>query len=419
MNKELQIKGQKAKAASRILAPINSERKNSILETLANLIVERETDIIEANLSDLRESRENGLNDALLDRLMLNSQRLRSIANDVRCVVNLADPVGSALDSRVMGNGLNITRQRVPLGVIGVIYESRPNVTIDISALCLKSGNAVILRGGKEARRSNQALAAVVTEACRQHQLPDGTVQLIESADRELVGEMLRAEQYIDMIIPRGGQGLHDYAKKNATIPVITGGIGICHIYVDDQVDAETVVPIVQNAKVQRPTVCNALDTLLVHQDRAEEFLPKIYKTLAANGVEFRCDPAAMKIADDHPNCKPAGEDDFDTEFLSLVLAVKVVSSMEEAIEHIYQHSTRHSDSILTTNYQRARQFVSQVDSAAVYVNASTRFTDGAQFGLGAEVAVSTQRVHARGPMGLEALTTYKWIVLGDGHVRP
>jgi glutamate-5-semialdehyde dehydrogenase len=291
-------------------------------------------------------------------------------------------------------------------------------VTVDIAALCLKSGNAAILRGGKEAVHTNRALATAVADACERSNVPAGAVQLLQSQDRSMVKELLTANQYVDMIIPRGGASLHKYALQNATIPVITGGIGICHIYVDRNADPNKVIPIVHNAKVQRPTVCNAVDTLLVHRDLAAELLSKIADDLARAGVELRCEPRALKILMGHPAARSAGPGDFDTEFLSLVLAVKVVESMDEALEHIHRHGTQHSDAILTENYSHAMRFVNEVDSAAVYVNASTRFTDGAQLGLGAEVAISTQRLHARGPMGLRELTTYKYQVRGTGQVR-
>jgi len=333
-------------------------------------------------------------------------------------VMALPDPVGEVFDGTTLPNGLQVAKRRVPIGVIGVIYESRPNVTVDVSVLCLKSGNAVILRGGKEAFHTNVALTQAVVEACRAHNIPEGAVQIIESQDRALVLEMLRAHQYIDMIIPRGGAALHEFARQNATIPVITGGVGICHIYVDRTADLTKALPIIHNAKTQRPTVCNALDTLLVHQDIAATFLPQVADMLAAANVELRCEPRALAVLEGHPAVRPASPEDFDTEFLSLVLAVKVVDGLDEALEHIHVHSTHHSDAILTEDYSAAMRFVNEVDSAAVYVNASTRFTDGGQFGLGAEVAISTQRLHARGPMGLRELTTYKWVIFGSGQVR-
>lgn len=418
MFEEVIEKGERARQAARRLAVLDSVAKNRALEAIAETILEREREILDANSQDLENGRRQGLTEALMERLLLNHQRLEGIANDVMAVAALPDPIGKAFDARKLLNGLSVERRRVPVGVIGVIYESRPNVTVDIASLCLKSGNAAILRGGKESVRSNRALADAVVYGAQRSGMPDGAIQLIESQDRAVVKELLTANQYIDMIIPRGGPGLHQFARDNATIPVITGGIGICHIYVDQSADADMVLPIVHNSKVQRPTVCNALDTLLMHRDVAPDLLPRIAEDLVAVGVELRCEPRAMRILAGHPAVNAAGPDDFDTEFLSLVLAVKVVDSLDEALDHIFSHGTQHSDAIITESYSHAMRFVDEVDSAAVYVNASTRFTDGAQLGLGAEVAVSTQRLHARGPMGLRELTTYKWVILGEGQIR-
>lgn len=415
---EIHDLGRRARAASRTLRTVTTDAKNAALEAIAADLVRRRAFILEANAEDLAAGREAGLSAPLLERLTLSESRLEGMAKDVRAVAALPDPVGKTIDERLLPNGLRVSRRRVPLGVIGVIYESRPNVTVDIAALCLKSGNATILRGGKESARSNQALAEVVAAACEQAGVPGDAVQLVRSQDRALVKDMLTASEYIDLIIPRGGAALHQFAKENATIPVITGGIGICHVYVDESADPAKVLPIIFNAKVQRPTVCNALDVILIHSAVAGDLLPKIAADLERAEVRLRCEPRAYEILKHHPLACLAGPEDFDTEFLSLVAAVKVVDSLDEAIEHIQQHSTQHSDAILTENYSHAMRFVNEVDSAAVYVNASTRFTDGAQFGLGAEVAISTQRLHARGPMALEELTTYKWVVLGSGQVR-
>ncbi len=415
---ELKDKGERARHASRRLATLNTTVKNKALKAIAETLMEQEPAILSANDHDVDAAQEAGLSEPMLDRLLLTVHRLEAIANDVLAVAALPDPVGEMFEAQTLPNGLRIAKRRVPVGVIGVVYESRPNVTVDISALCLKSGNAAILRGGKEATHTNHALAEAITAGCERSGIPQGAIQLIQSPDRALVKEILTASQYIDMIIPRGGASLHQFALDNATIPVITGGIGICHTYVDQGADPAKVIPIVHNAKVQRPTVCNALDTVLIHRDVAQDLLPKIADDLARAGVELRCEPRALEILIGHPAARSAGPNDFDTEFLSLVLAVKVVDSLDEAIEHIYRHSTRHSDAIITEDYSHAMRFVDEVDSAAVYVNASTRFTDGGQFGLGAEVAVSTQRLHARGPMGLKELTTYKWVVFGDGQVR-
>ena len=418
MNNELTMKGKAAKQAARTLALLNTAAKNRALETIAEAILDHQEDILAANEKDIEVGRANGLSEALLDRLLLTPARLAGMANDVRSIINLPDPVGVEFESRRLPNDLQVSKRRIPIGVIGVIYESRPNVTIDISALCLKSGNAAILRGGKESAHSNQALAKAVQAGCTAADLPTSSVQLIESTDRALVKEMLQANEVIDMIIPRGGAALHQFAIENATVPVITGGIGICNIYVDDAADLEKVVPITVNAKVQRPSVCNALDTLLVHESVAPTILPQVADALAKHNVEIRCEPRALSILEDHPAVKPANPEDFDTEFMSLIASIKVVDSLDEAMDHIYAHSMGHTDAIITENYSSAQQFVNGVNSSAVLVNASTRFNDGGQFGLGAEVAISTQPLHARGPMGLMELTTYKWVVFGNGQIR-
>jgi glutamate-5-semialdehyde dehydrogenase len=415
---ELEELGKQARQVARILRTLDTNVKNDALRAVAETIEENAFDILSANSEDIEAGRAAGLDEHMLERLLLTESRLASIADGVRSVAALPDPVGESFDARTLPNGLRISKRRVPIGVIGVIYESRPNVTVDIAALCLKSGNAAILRGGKEAVHSNRALADAVSAGCGKAGVPGDAVQLVKTQDRALVKDMLTAGDYIDMIIPRGGPGLHTFARENATIPVITGGIGVCHTYVDASADPAKVLPIVYNAKVQRPTVCNALDVLLIHSAVAGDLLPRIADDLARAEVTLRCDPRALAILQGHPLVSPAGTGDFDTEFLSLVLAVRVVDSLDEALDHISRHSTQHSDAIITEDYSNAMRFVDVVDSAAVYVNASTRFTDGGQFGLGAEVAISTQRLHARGPMALRELTTYKWVVLGDGQVR-
>jgi glutamate-5-semialdehyde dehydrogenase len=416
---ELVEKGKRARQAARRLSTLSTTVKDDALRSIADAIMARKSLILDANARDLEAGRSAGLGEAMLDRLLLSEQRLLGIAGDVSTVVSLPDPVGESFDGNTLPNGLQVGKRRVPVGVIGVIYESRPNVTVDISALCLKSGNAAILRGGKEAAHSNRALTDAVVEGCQKADIPDGAIQLIESQDRDLVRDLLRANEYVDMIIPRGGAGLHQFALENASVPVITGGIGVCHIFVDLSANMARAIPIIHNAKVQRPTVCNALDTLLVHQDVAGNLLPLIADDLHAAGVELRCEPRALEILSGHPAARLAGVEDFGTEFLALILSVKVVDNLDEALDHIHHHSTNHSDAILTEDYSNAMRFVDEVDSAAVYVNASTRFTDGSQFGLGAEVAISTQRLHARGPMGLKELTTYKWVVFGQGQARP
>jgi glutamate-5-semialdehyde dehydrogenase len=418
MNQELEIKGKAAQQASRILATLDTATKDKALSIISETIMDHEPHILEANDKDLEAGRAAGLSEALLDRLLLTAQRLENIANDVKAIVNLPDPVGEDFDSRRLPNGLQISKRRIPIGVVGVIYESRPNVTIDISTLCLKSGNAAILRGGKESAHSNQALAKAVQLGCSAAGLPAASAQLIESTDRELVKEMLRANGLIDMIIPRGGAALHQFAIDNASVPVITGGIGICHVYVDAAADLTKVAPIVVNAKVQRPSVCNAMDTLLVHHAVAPQILPLVAEALTEHNVELRCEPQALAILEDHPAAVPMGADDFDTEFMSLIAAVKVVESVDEAIDHIFAHGSGHTEAIITEDYTNAMRFTNEINASAVMVNASTRFNDGGQFGLGAEVAVSTQPLHARGPMGLKELTTYKWIVMGSGQIR-
>jgi glutamate-5-semialdehyde dehydrogenase len=418
MNEELRNLGERAREVSRRLRTLGTARKNEALGAIADTIEEQAGSIVAANARDTDAGRAAGLDEHMLERLLLTEARLLGVAEGVRSVAALPDPVGESFDALTLPNGLRISKRRVPIGVIGVIYESRPNVTVDIAALCLKSGNSAILRGGKEAVHSNRALAEAIQAGCERAGAPADSVQLVRSQDRAFVGEMLKANAYIDMIIPRGGAGLHAYAVENATIPVITGGIGICHAYVDASADPAKVVPIVFNAKVQRPTVCNALDVVLVHSSVAGSLLPEIAADLARAGVALRCGPRAHTILRDHPLASAAGPEDFDTEFLSLVLAIRVVDSVDEALDHVHRHSTGHSDAIITEDYTNAMRFVEEVDSAAVYVNASTRFTDGGQFGMGAEVAISTQRLHARGPMALRELTTYKWIVLGDGQVR-
>ncbi len=421
MNEELKILGKQARLAARDLSQVGNAQKNKALAAIAEEIIARTNDILSANTEDIHTAHEMGLSESMIDRLRLSPQRLQGIAAGVMQVAQLPDPVGEEFDSRVLDNGLRISKRRIPIGVMGVIYESRPNVTVDIAALAIKSGNAAILRGGKEARRSNRAFADVIAAGCAAAGLPAHAVQLVHSTDRALVREMLRAHKYIDMIIPRGGASLHQFALENATIPVITGGIGVVHLYVDKAADRAKVAPIAVNAKVQRPSVCNALDVLLIHSAVAEEILPEVAQAWAEHGVEMHCDPRSLAILSPQfeKHIVPAGDDDFDTEFLSLRAAIKVVDSLDDALDHIFEHSTKHSEAIITEDYSAAMRFVNALDSSAVFVNASTRFNDGGQFGLGAEVAISTQRLHARGPLGLKELTTYKWVVLGNGQIRP
>ncbi|HIE8943028.1 TPA: glutamate-5-semialdehyde dehydrogenase [Klebsiella variicola subsp. variicola] len=415
----LEQMGIAAKAASWQLALLSSREKNQVLEKIADYLEAQTDDILRANAEDLAEARANGLSEAMLDRLALTPARLSGIASDVRQVCNLAHPVGQVIDGGLLDSGLRIERRRVPLGVIGVIYEARPNVTVDVASLCLKTGNAAILRGGKETWRTNAATVKVIQQALQECGLPAAAVQAIESPDRALVGEMLKMDKYIDMLIPRGGAGLHKLCREQSTIPVITGGIGVCHIFVDETAEIAPALKIIVNAKTQRPSTCNTVETLLVHRNIADTFLPALSKQMAESGVTLHAAPSALPALQNGPaKVEPVKAEQYDDEYLSLDLNVKVVADMDEAIAHIREHGTQHSDAILTRTLRNANRFINEVDSSAVYVNASTRFTDGGQFGLGAEVAVSTQKLHARGPMGLEALTTYKWIGFGDDTIR-
>ena len=416
---DLEAMGKAARQASRKLAGLSSTRKNEALNAIADALEERSAEVLAQNELDIADGRAHGLSDALLDRLLLTPDRIRGLADDTRKVATLPDPVGAELESRLLPNGIRLSRRRIPIGVLGVIYEARPNTTIDIAVLSLKTGNAVILRGGKETLRSNLALVSVICDALQAQGLPREAIQYIGNPDRALVSQFLRMDQYVDMLIPRGGNSLHRLCRDQSTIPVITGGIGICHYYVDITADQERGMDVIVNARTQRPSVCNALDTLLVNRRIAPEFLPKLARRMAECGVEMRATPDAMPhLTDNGATVIPARPDDWDTEWMTLILGVKLVDSLDEAIEHIQEHSQDHSDGILTQDWNNAQRFVDAVNSSAVFVNASTRFNDGGQFGLGAEVAISTQKLHARGPMGLEELTTYKWIVLGDMHVR-
>jgi len=417
----LEAKGQAARDASRRLAYLSTDIKNRALENIADDLLDRKTEILTANRKDYGEAEASGMNAALLDRLMLDESRLKGIAEDTRAVAALPDPIGETIESRTMPNGLQISKRRVPLGVIGAIYESRPNVTVDISALCLKSGNAVILRGGKETINSNMAIVKVIQDACRKAGMPEGCVQFVDNTDRSLVNHLLKMRDVIDLMIPRGGAGLIKSVRENAAMPVVAGGIGVCHTYVDKSADLDNAVAIVYNAKVQRPTVCNALDTVLVHTDIAKTYLPKMAAELNNAGVELHCDKRSLVILQSDKSLKlvPAVEEDWGKEFLALIAAVKVVESLNAALEHIERYTSGHSEAILTGDNASAMRFLNEVDAACVYVNASTRFTDGSQFGLGAEVGISTQKMHARGPLGLNELTTYKWIIFGTGQVRP
>ncbi|PMN95201.1 glutamate-5-semialdehyde dehydrogenase [Enterovibrio norvegicus] len=415
----LQSMGRAAKDAAYALATAPTAQKNHALAVIADELEANAAAILAANAKDIDAGREAGLPDAMLDRLLLNESRLAGIAADVRNVISLSDPVGSEMDCKVLENGMTLSRRREPIGIIGVIYEARPNVTIDIASLCLKTGNASILRGGRETFHSNVELVKVIQTALEKANLPASSVQYIEKPDRELVGELLRLDDYVDMIIPRGGAGLHKMCKENSTIPVIIGGFGISHMYVDKTADLDRALDLIINAKAQRPSACNALDTLLVNKDIAAELFEKLTPLLNDNTLKIVAEKAAMPLLNGVADLQEAGEGDFDTEWLSYTLGVALVADVHGALAHMREHNASHSDAILTNDLIATEAFINGAGSAAVYVNASTRFTDGAQFGLGAEVAVSTQKLHARGPMGLEELTTYKWVGKADYLSRP
>ena len=413
--------GQAAQKAARKLARLSTEDKNAVLMNLVDLLRSDQEDVLEANRADYEEAESEGLEESLLDRLLLTSDRLNGTADEIQRVAELPDPIGEVIETSSLPNGLTTSRRRVPLGVVGSIYESRPNVTIDIFGLCLKSGNACILRGGKETIRSNTALVTVLRKALTKAGVTTDVVQFVDNPDRVLVDAMLKMDGYIDLLVPRGGASLVKFVAENATMPAVTGGIGVCHTYVDRSADLEMAAEIVHNAKVRRPSICNALDTLLIHSEVAVNGLPIIAKALSASGVELRCDNRALSILSPYSSevAIPANEDDWGREFLSLTAAVKVVDSFNDALDHIETYGSGHSEAIVTEDKSAATRFLDEVDAAAVYVNASTQFTDGGQFGLGAEVGISTQKFHARGPMGLKELTSYKWVVVGKGQVRP
>ena len=418
---DLYALGLAARKASRMVARLSTQDKNRVLINLAELLQTEQEGVLAANQQDYQEAKSNGLDESLLDRLLLTGERLNGTAAEVRRVAELPDPVGEVIETATMPNGLITSRRRVPLGVVGSIYESRPNVTVDIFGLCLKSGNACILRGGKETIRSNTALVTLLRKALSDAGVTEDAVQFVDNPDRALVDAMLKMNDYIDLLVPRGGAGLVRFVAENATMPAVTGGIGVCHTYVDRAADLKMAVKIVHNAKVRRPSICNALDTVLMHSEVAAEGLPIIAKELTASGVELHCDNRTLSIlGPDAPStAMPANEDDWGKEFLSLTAAVKVVDSLDEALEHIETYGSGHSEAIITEDHTAAARFLDEVDAAAVYVNASTQFTDGGQFGLGAEVGISTQKFHARGPMGLKELTSYKWVIMGNGQIRP
>ncbi|MDA8213169.1 MAG: glutamate-5-semialdehyde dehydrogenase [Clostridia bacterium] len=415
LREEVFTKGELAKKAAYKLANLDTEAKDRALLAMAGALVARQGEIIAANSEDLKRGEEKGLSKAMLDRLMLNEKRIGDMAEGLRQVTALPDPVGEVLSMWNRPNGLQMGQIRVPLGVVGIIYEARPNVTVDAAALCLKSGNAVILRGGSEAINSNKTITRIIAEAAEEQGVPQGAIQLIENTDREAVTMLLRLNQYLDVIIPRGGAGLIKHVVENASVPVIETGVGNCHVYVDKEAELNMAAEIVINAKCQRPAVCNAMETLLVHRDSAAELLPGLAAKLQERGVEIRGCAETRKLV---PGAKEATDQDYATEFLDLILAVRVVPDIDTALEHIQTFGSKHSEAIITNNYFTSRRFLQEVDAAAVYVNASTRFTDGFEFGFGAEIGISTQKLHARGPMGLKELTTIKYIVYGEGQIR-
>jgi len=412
---EVQEKAQRARQAAAQLAELTRAEKDRILLAMADALEANAAALLAANAQDVKNVQEKSGSAAPVDRLILNEKRIAGMAEALRAMAALPDPIGEVIGGWRVPNGLEITKVRVPLGVIGIIYESRPNVTVDSAGLCLKSGNATILRGGSDAIQSNLCLVRILTEAGGKVGLPEHAVQILETTDREAVGQLMRMDRYIDVLIPRGGHDLIQRTKREATIPVIETGEGNCHVYVDASADLDQAEPLIVNAKCQRPTVCNAAETLLVHQSLAAEFLPRIGRALTAQGVELRACERSLPYLE---GAKPAAEEDWYREYLALIMAVKVVDSVEEAITHINTYGTKHSEAILTRDLKAARRFTRAVDAAVVYVNASTRFTDGGEFGFGAEIGISNQKLHARGPMGLAELTSYKYVVTGQGHVR-
>lgn len=412
---EVLEKAKLAKAAARALASTSTSIKNNALAAIAKAFVDRKEEILAANAIDLENARAKGISGALLDRLTLNDKRIEGMAEGLMIVAALPDPIGEVIKGWKRPNGLEIRQVRVPIGVIGIIYEARPNVTADAAGLCLKAGNACILRGGSEAINSNKAVARIMAEAAEAAGVPANSILLVESTDREAARELMRMNEYVDALIPRGGAGLIRTVVETSTVPVIETGCGNCHTYVDASADLQMASDIAFNAKVQRPGVCNAMETLLVNEQIASEFLPIICKRLSDAGVEIRGDEKTRAI---WPDAKPATDEDYYTEYLDLILAMKVVADVDEAIAHINKYNTRHSETIVTTDFNAAKKFEEEIDAAAVYVNASTRFTDGFEFGFGAEIGISNQKLHARGPMGLQEITTYKYIIEGSGQIR-
>lgn len=408
--------GANAAAAKKSLISADTEKKNAALQKIAEALLAHSSEIIEANAADLKAARENGMSVSMQDRLMLNEDRIKGISDAVSELIKLEDPIGRVDNGSVRPNGLRITKVRVPMGIIGMIYESRPNVTADAATLCLKTGNAVILRGGKEAYNSNKCICNIMRDAVEEAGFPKDIIQFVDDTTREVTTELMKCNKYLDLLIPRGGAGLIRAVTQNATVPVIETGTGNCHIYIDKSADIEMGVNITDNGKTQRPSVCNALETLLVHKDIAEKFLPAVKAKLDEHNVELRGCPETVRILGDCVT--PATDDDYATEFGDYIMAVKVVNDIDEAIEHIGKYSTGHSECIVTNDLKNAEKFKQEVDSACVYVNASTRFTDGGMFGFGAEIGISTQKLHARGPMGLYEITSNKYLIDGNGQIR-
>lgn len=411
---DLIFKAEKAKEASRVIATLSTQKKNELLNCAAKKLCDNIDVLINANEIDVKAAKEANIKASLIDRLTLDKSRIEAIAKGLNDIAKLDDPIGEVLYMKDLPNGLTVGQKRVPMGVIGIIYESRPNVTADAFGLCLKAGSSVILRGGKEAINSNIALVKLFKEALSENQLPDAIVQLIEDTNRQTAIKMMKLNKYIDVLIPRGSANLIQSVVNNSTVPVIETGTGNCHIFVDETADQSKAIDIIVNAKVQRPGVCNAAESLLVHKNIANEFIPKIYDKLKSLNVEVRGDETVQNLCD----CNKATDKDWGTEYLDYIISVKVVTNIDEAIKHIQTYSTSHSEVIITENYTNAQRFLNEVDSAAVYVNASTRFTDGSEFGFGAEIGISTQKLHARGPMGLKELTTTKYIIYGSGQIR-
>ncbi|NLJ95996.1 MAG: glutamate-5-semialdehyde dehydrogenase [Clostridiales bacterium] len=404
-----------AKKASSKLALLLQDEKNTVIKACANSLIKMQDDILKANREDVKLSKENGVKESLIDRLILTPDRIKDMADGLIQIAGLPDPVGEVLSMKLRPNGLTIGEKRVPLGVIGIIYESRPNVTADAFGLCFKTGNAVILRGGSDAINSNKAIIRALHQGLETYGVSKDAVHLIEDTSRELVNSMMKMNEYIDVLIPRGGKGLIDLVKNNSRIPVIETGTGNCHIYVDEYADFDMALDIIDNAKTQRIGVCNTCESLVIHEKISKDFIPLLYKRLDEKGIEIRADERACKIC---PGCMEATEEDYGREYLDKIISLKIVDSLDDAIDHINKYNTKHSDAIVTKDYSNALRFQNEIDSAAVYVNASTRFTDGNEFGFGAEIGISTQKLHARGPMGLKALTTTKYIIFGDGQIR-